>query len=261
MRIFILCDLEGTAGVVDFKTQTYAGGRDNEQAKYLATLEINALIDGTIEGGATDIIVLDGHGSGGINIEHIHSKARVMFGRPLSSVWEMGLTFDAQFLYGHHAMDNTPNGVLCHSWSSRDIANCWLNDELIGEIGLNIAHAGEVGVPTVFVSGDRAAVDEAHRYVPDIEGVVVKEGLSRTGALTLSPTKARDLVREGAQKAMGQIGEIAPYTIPSPYTFLTEYQAATSAETRAAREDVERVDTHTIRITGDTIGEIARKRR
>ena len=75
MRILILCDLEGTAGVVDFKTQTYDGGRDNEQAKYLATLEINALIDGAMEEGATDPIVLDGHGSGGINIEHIHHEA------------------------------------------------------------------------------------------------------------------------------------------------------------------------------------------
>ena len=92
--------------------------------------------------------------------KHIHREARVIFGRPRGSVWEMGLTFVAQFLYGHHAMDNTPNGVLCHSWSSRSIANCWLNDELIGEIGFNMAHAGEVGVPTVFVSGDRAAVDE-----------------------------------------------------------------------------------------------------
>ena len=93
--------------------------------------------------------------------------------------------------------------------------------DLEGTAGVNMAHAGEVGVPTVFVSGDRAAVDEARRYVPDIEGVVVKEGLSRTGALTLSPTKARDLIREGALKAMGRIGEIAPYTISSPYVFAT----------------------------------------
>jgi D-amino peptidase len=76
MRILILGDLEGTAGIVDFKTQTYDGGRDNEQAKYLATLEINALIDGAIEGGTTDPIVLDGHGSGGISIEHIHRDIR-----------------------------------------------------------------------------------------------------------------------------------------------------------------------------------------
>ena len=261
MRILILCDLEGTAGVVDFKTQTYDGGRDNEQAKYLATLEINALIDGAMEGGATDPIVLDGHGSGGINIEHIHREARVIYGRPRGSAWEMGLTFEAQFLYGHHAMENTPDGVLCHSWSSRSIANCWLNDELIGEIGFNMAHAGEVGVPTVFVSGDRAAVDEARHYVPAIEGVVVKEGLSRTAALSFSPTKARDLIQEGARKAMGRIGEIAPYTIPSPYIFVTEYQSADTAEARAARKDVERVDTHTVKITGDTIAEISGKRR
>ena len=261
MRILILCDLEGTAGVVDFKTQTYDGGRDNEQAKYLATLEINALIDGAMEGGATDPIVLDGHGSGGINIEHIHREARVIYGRPRGSAWEMGLAFEAQFLYGHHAMENTPDGVLCHSWSSRSIANCWLNDELIGEIGFNMAHAGEVGVPTVFVSGDRAAVDEARRYVPAIEGVVVKEGLSRTAALSFSPTKARDLIQEGARKAMGRIGEIAPYTIPSPYIFVTEYQSADTAEARAARKDVERVDTHTVKITGDTIAEISGKRR
>ena len=59
---------------------------------------------------------------------------------------------------------------------------------------------------------------------------------------------------------MGRIGEIAPYTIPSPYVFATEYQSAASAEAKAAREDVERVDTHTVKITGDTIAEIAKKR-
>ena len=260
MRILIVCDLEGAAGVVDFRTQTYDDGRYNEEAKRLSTLEVNALIEGALEGGVTDPIVLDGHGSGGLDIEHIHREARVMLGRPQRSVWEQGLKIDAQFLYGHHAMDNTPDGVLCHSWSSRNITNCWLNDKLIGEIGFNIARAGEEGVPTIFLSGDRAAVDEARCYVPDIEGIVVKEGLSRTAALTLSPAKARDLIREGARKAIGRVGSIATFTIPSPYTFVTEYQAAASAESRAAREDAERTGTHTIKITGERLSEIAQKR-
>ena len=260
MNIFILCDLEGTAGVVDFHTQTYDNSRYNEQAKYLATLEINALIDGALEGGAEEVIVLDGHGTGGLNIEHIHYEARVLFGRPLAPVWALGLDFAAMFLYGHHAMDNTPNGVLCHSWSSRSIANCWLNDQLIGEIGFNIAGAGEAGVPTVFVSGDLAAVEEARTYVPDIEGVVVKEGLSRTAALTLSPAKARDRIRDGARTAMSRIPEIASFTIPGPYTFVTEYQDSASADSKAACPGVERVDTRTVRVTGDTIAEIAQQR-
>ena len=210
MNILVLCDLEGAAGVVDFHTQTYDNTRYNDQAKNLSTLEINALVDGALEGGADQVIVLDGHGSGGINIELIHYEARVMFGRPLVSAWDLGIDFKAMFLYGHHAMENTPAGVLCHSWSSRDISNCWLNGELIGEIGFNIARAGEAGVPTAYISGDRAAIDEATEYVGNIEGVVVKEGLSRTAALTLSPAKARDLIREGCKACDGPHRRVRP---------------------------------------------------
>ena len=129
-----------------------------------------------------------------------------------------------------------------------------------GDEEADAPRAGEEGVPTIFLSGDRAAVDEARCYVPDIEGIVVKEGLSRTAALTLSPAKAQDLIREGARKAIGRVGSIATFTIPSPYTFVTEYQAAASAESRAAREDAERTGTHTIKITGERLSEIAQKR-
>ncbi len=182
MKIYVLCDLEGTAGVVDFEKQSYSDAKYNEQAKRLATLEINALVDGALAGGATEIIVLDGHGSGGLDIEKVHIEAKVMMGRPISVPWGMDDSVDALFLYGHHAMANTEKGVLCHSWSSRTIANCWLNGELVGEIGFNMAIAGSLGIPTVFISGDEAAIAEARRYTPGIEGVIVKWGVSRTSA-------------------------------------------------------------------------------
>jgi D-amino peptidase len=261
MKIYILCDLEGTAGVVDFKTQTYDESRYNEQAKYLATLEINALIEGALTGGASEVLVMDGHGSGGICIEHIHYEAKVFYGGPIPAPWGLdSQDIVAQFLYGHHAMDNTPTGVLCHSWSSSNIANCWLNDQLIGEIGFNMGLAGEYGIPTVFVSGDRAAIEESRQYEPMIEGVVTKEGLSRTSALTLSPPKARDITREGAEKAMGLIGKLRPFKIGGPYTFITEYQSASNAASRASHPDAERISTHRIQITGESLTEIAQKR-
>ncbi len=261
MTIFVLCDLEGAAGVVDFQTQSYAGGKYNEQAKRLATLEINALVDGALEGGADDVVVLDGHGSGGLDIEQIHLEARVLYGRPISSAWQLeDVRFDALYLYGHHAMVNTPNGVLAHSWSSRTIANCWLNGDLIGETGFNVARAGQLGIPAVFISGDQAAIDEARGYVPNIEGVVVKQGLSRTSALTVSPLKARKLIREGAKRAVDRIPDIELFTIDPPYTFVTEYLDAAAAESKAAVQGAERVDTHTVKIIGDTLDEIAQKR-
>ena len=38
MKVFILGDLEGTAGVVDFKSQTYSDAKYYEQTKRLAIL-------------------------------------------------------------------------------------------------------------------------------------------------------------------------------------------------------------------------------
>ena len=260
MKIFVLCDLEGAAGVVDFQTQTYADTKYNEQAKALATQELNALVDGALAGGATEVIVLDGHGSGGLDIAAVHPEARVLYGRPLPKGWGLDRSFSAMFLYGHHAMNNVPTGVLCHSWSSRTIANCWLNGELIGEIGVNVALAGYFGFPTVFVSGDRAAVEEARRYVPDIEGVIVKEGLSRTSALTLAPAKARTLIREGARRAMGKIGKVRPYEAAPPYDFRTQYLAAQSADDKARHPGVERIDLHTVKVGGDDFMEVISRR-
>ena len=260
MKIYVLCDLEGAAGVVDFHTQTYADTKYNEQAKALATLELNALVDGALEGGAAEVVVLDGHGSGGLDIAQVHAEAKVLFGRPLPKGGGLDRSFDALFLYGHHAMNNVPTGVLCHSWNSRAIANCWLNGELIGEIGVNAALAGYFGLPTAFISGDRAAVEEAQRYVPDIEGVIVKEGLSRTSALTLAPAKARTLIREGARRAMGRIGKIAPYTVAPPYDFRTQYLAAQSADDKARQPDVERIDLHTVRVSGEDFLDVISRR-
>lgn len=260
MKIYVLCDLEGAAGVVDFHTQTYADTKYNEQARTLATLELNALVDGALEGGATEVIVLDGHGSGGLDIAQVHPEAKVLYGRPLPKGYGLERSFAALFLYGHHAMNNVPTGVLCHSWSSRTIANCWLNGELIGEIGVNVALAGYFGVPTVFISGDRAAVEEAQRYVPDIEGVIVKEGLSRTSALTLAPAKARTLIREGARRAMGKVGTLKPYAVAPPYAFRTQYLAAQSADDKARRPDVERIDLHTVQVSGEDFLDVMSRR-
>ncbi|MBC8456940.1 MAG: M55 family metallopeptidase [Deltaproteobacteria bacterium] len=260
MKIYVLCDLEGTAGVVDFEKQSYSDAKYNEQAKRLATLEINALVDGALAGGAKEIIVLDGHGSGGLDIEKVHIEAKVMMGRPISAPWEMDKSVDALFLYGHHAMANTEKGVLCHSWSSRTIANCWLNSELVGEIGFNMAIAGSLGIPTVFISGDEAAIAEARRYAPGIGSVIVKWGVSRTSAITLAPMKARQLIQEGATRAMSKIGSIPPVTINPPYEFKTEYLEEQSAESKAKRSDVERLDARTVRIVAETLIDLARRR-
>ena len=64
------------AGVVDFKAQCDFEGKYFQQAQQLATLELNAIIDGALEAGATEIYAWPGHENfpGGINVELVHPK-------------------------------------------------------------------------------------------------------------------------------------------------------------------------------------------
>ena len=258
--MFILGDLEGTAGVVDFQRQTYSDAKYYEQSKRLATLEISALIDGILEGGASEVWFLDGHGPGGVDYELMHSEAKMVIGRPLVAPWGLDESFDALFLYGHHSMANTERGVLCHSWNSRAIANCWLNGDLIGEIGFNAALAGSFGVPTVFISGDDTAVTEMRVYVPNVTTVETKIGLSQTSAVSLSPLKSRQLHQEAGREAVEKVSEIQLFSIAPPYEFVTELLDVDSVSLKAKQPDVERVDTHKFKICSDTLVGIAQRR-
>ena len=260
MKIFILGDLEGAAGVVDFRQQTYSDAKYYEQAKRLATLEVNALAEGALEAGATELWFLDGHGPGGTDYELMHPEVQMIIGRPIPVPWGLDESFDALFLYGHHSMANTDRGVLCHSWSSRAIANCWLNGELIGEIGFNAALAGSFGIPTTFISGDDTAVVEAQQYVHNIVSVTTKKGISQTSALSLAPAKARDLLRAGGREAVERGSEIAPFTVSPPYKFITERLTEEAVDAKAKQPHVERLDSHKYQVVGETLIEIAQRR-
>ena len=61
-----MTDLEGVAGVLNFENWcSDGGGRHYEKAQRLLTEEVNAAADGFFEGGAEEILVVDGHGYGG----------------------------------------------------------------------------------------------------------------------------------------------------------------------------------------------------
>lgn len=260
MKVYILCDLEGAAGVVDFQTQTYETAPGLEGARRLATLELNALIDGCLDAGAQEIVVLDGHGCGGLTYELLHERARLIMGRPITAPYGLDESFDAMMLCGHHAMNHTPTGVLCHSWNSRGIDECRLNGELIGEIGFNCAMAGHFGVPMILVSGDVATAEETRRYVPNVEAVITKEGLSRTSAVCIAPQASQKLHREGGRRALERLGEFRPVIIDPPYEFTTRYSEQVDTSSLRERPDLAEVGEATFAIRSDNIVDIASRR-
>lgn len=223
MRILIMTDLEGVAGVVDSATQCQGEGKYVEQAKELLTEEVNASCRGALEGGAAEILVVDGHGPGAILPGKIHPEATLLHGRPVPVLWEMDKKWDAVFLLGHHAMNSVYDGNLNHTYSSATIVRMLLNGKPVGEIGMNVYLAGWYGIPCVLVTGDEAAAREAEAYVPGIEKCVVKRGINRTCAVTLSPVKARSLIEESSARAVARIKDIPPVKAEGECELITEW--------------------------------------
>lgn len=255
MKVYIVCDLEGVAGVVDFKKQCIENGAYYQQAIKMATLELNALIEGAINGGATEIYAWPGHGDfpGGIDVELLHPECNIVMHAGDGGPVGYDDSFDAMILHGFHGMAGS-GGVLAHSFYPFP-KNIWVDDLKIGEIALNIASFGEIGVPTVMVTGDIVAIDEARELVPNIHGTVVKwplkekaniGALSIRKAISLSPMKAQDKIKEAALKAMSNIDSIKPFTLPNQFDLKVEYVESKYAERNSNAPGVKRLDDVTI---------------
>lgn len=250
MKIYIMTDMEGVAGVVDFETQAYSTGKYYEKARELLTEEVNASARGAIEAGAKEILVVDGHG-GGIAFENLHPEIKLLHGRPVSNLWAIDIKkWDAMFLLAHHAMNGVEDGNLNHSYSSQTIVKMLLNGKPIGEIGMNIYLAGWHNIPCVLITGDEAACREGKAYVPGVEKAVVKWGLNRTCAISLSPVKARELIQESAHKAVKRAKDIRPVKIKGKCEFIIEYLSSAHAFSHAQQVGVELVDGRRVRIRG-----------
>jgi len=180
MRIYVVTDMEGVAGLMDSDNWCHAPseahpGHYYELGKQLLTEETNAVVDGLCEAGDDDIVVADGHGAGGINPLLLDRRAKLMRGCPEG--WPCGLdpSYDAVVWVGQHAKACTPYAHLAHTQSMRYI-DLSINGVSIGEFGQLALCAGELGIPGIFVAGDEAFCREAQALVSGIVTVAVKQG-------------------------------------------------------------------------------------
>lgn len=231
MKVYLMTDLEGCAGIPSWHDYGAPEHRWYEYARELVTLETSAAVQGCLDAGADEILVVDGHGHGAINPVLLHPEAKLLFGRPLGYPFGCDRSFDAAMMVGQHAKSNTDGGHLSHTGSFA-VEDETINGVSVGEMGVNMLFTAYLGVPTVLVCGDVAATEEAMALVPSIETAAVKEGLKRgsatglTGkengkfncaAIHLHPTKARALIREKARRAIERVGEIGPFWLDPPY--------------------------------------------
>ena len=275
MKVFISFDMEGVAGIVDW-SQCRAPGQPYEEGRRLLLGEVNAAIDGAMAGGATEIVCNDSHGTmNNLDPAELHGQATYVSGRhkPLYMMQGLDATADLVFMVGYHGSISGESSVLSHTYNPAVISHVSLNGTRVGESGINALVALACQAPVGLITGDQQTIAEADPFLADAERVVVKESFTRFGAANLHPEVARELIADGAQRALeraaadpSEVWEIAasdadpgaselavlrPPAISLPAVLEVHMQTADMAEVASWVRGADRTGVRTVSIGGD----------
>jgi D-amino peptidase len=224
-KIYIVTDLEGASGVYKFAQTRDPDPVLGQEAKEYLMVDISAVVCGLRAGGATEILVLDAHGSQAFVPHMMEPGAKYITGRPRPDVmWGLDDSFAGIVLLAHHAKMGTPDGVLNHTQSSRTENRYWYGGVESGELAQEAAIAGHYGVPPILVTGDEATCREAKEFFgPECVTVAVKRGIAREAAVLYPFDETRAALFEGALRAMEALPQCKPYRIATPIQAKKEY--------------------------------------
>jgi D-amino peptidase len=230
MKILVVTDLEGVGGIFTARQSKPKYHPADEffhcyqEARRLLTADVNAAVQGAMDGGCDEIVVWDAHSRGyNLLLEEVHPGAEYIVGEGYR-MFPIDGSFDAMAMLGVHAMAGTPNGVLEHT-QGFDVHFYSVNGVEMGETGQFALVAGHYDVPVVFVSSDSAGCVEARRLLGDhIITLSTKTGLAREGAQLKAPALCRGLIRAGLRQAMSLVGDpaVMPFKLAPPYHVVVE---------------------------------------
>jgi D-amino peptidase len=236
LKVFLSVDMEGISGLVRW-ADVITAGIDFERNRRLMTLDTNAAIEGAFAAGATEVVVEENHGVEelcDLLIDEVDPRCHVIrgAGRPTASTM-VGLDSDCGVLLfvGHHARAGSSVGIMAHTVSYGKFRGVRVNGRDAGETDLFAIRAGELGVPVGLITGDQVVAEQIGKRAPWIERVVVKQALSRVAGDVIPPARAREAIRDGAERAVERAiaGELSPCTDEgAPYSIEVELREALS---------------------------------
>lgn len=218
LRVLVIHDMEGLSGQNDpssffFGTELYPTGQE------LLAADVNAVVEGLFAGGATEVLIADGHGSGNpdpdLRTDLLDPRARqIIRDQPFDTYFDLpeSEAIDAVAVVGMHAKTGS-GGFASHTFTLG--VDLLINDRAITETELVALSWGRVGVPVIFASGDdRLAADL--RTMPWIVFVTVKEATAADSALLRPVEEARAELTAGARRAMERLDSARVMRVGSP---------------------------------------------
>lgn len=262
MKLYLSCDMEGTAGVCAWQQCDPSDVHEYPIYRRYMTQEVRAAVDGARSAGAGEILVNDSHWAmRNLLWDELPNDEwlRVISGtpKPLSMGQGLDASFDAVFFTGYHGMAGDAS-VLSHTSSPETIYDVSINGTRCSEALLYAALAGSLGVPVLLITGDRAIVDDVVRALPWAVGVAVKHSIGYAAAHSLSPQTAREAIHAGAKEALARVEAARPFTFDAPFELRIETVTVEQAEYIALLPGFERIGARTMRFRAGDYAQVLR---
>ena len=255
MKLFLSTDFEGTSGIVAWE-QILEGSAEYEQGRRLLTDEVNAVITGAMEAGATEFVVNDAHHHmRNLHPQDLQGHATLITGRhkPLYMMEGLDASFEGVCFISYHGSIGAEHAVLSHTYNPGAIWEVRINGEIVGESGINALVAAHYGVPIIFVSGDEVTAHESQRIAPQAVKVIVKQSLGRFAAANLHPAVACELLHAGAVNAVRNLEALQPPEFQQPVSLEVTFLVADMAEMALWVRGVERVGSRTVALVSENL--------
>ncbi|EIM10509.1 M55 family metallopeptidase [Bacillus atrophaeus] len=230
MKLYMSVDMEGISGLPD-DTFVNSHKHNYERGRAIMTEEANYVIAEAFNSGCSEVLVNHSHSKmNNLLIEKLHPEADLISGdvKPFSMVQGLDETFSGAVFVGYHARASVP-GVMSHSMIFA-VRHFYINDQPVGELGLNAYTAGFFDVPVIMVAGDDQAAREAEALIPNVTTAAVKETISRSAVKCLSPAKAGRLLTEKTAYALRNKDKVKPLTPPDRPVLSIEFANYGQAE-------------------------------
>jgi D-amino peptidase len=239
LKVLLLFDMEGVSGATDFKYTSFSHPADYAEGRKSLTADVNAAIAGLKSAGASEIVVVDGHGSGNstgpdVIEDQLLAPAKILYRDTPFDIYmdSYDHSFDAIAAVGMHAGAGNSAGFLSHTYTFEDV-EYKVNGEPFNESMILAAGAARLKIPLVMVSGDDQLEKEIRREMPWVRYASIKHAVDRTKAEALPREEASRRIEAAAREGLEKLAEAKLPDWPPPYRFALTFQDETQARAAA----------------------------
>lgn len=239
LKVLLLCDMEGITGANEFKKTTAAHPEEYAEGRQSLTADVNAAIAGLKAGGATEIVVVDGHGSGNatgpdVLEDQIAAPAKVHYRNTPFDIYmdSYDHSFDAIVAIAMHAGAGNRTGFLAHTYASVNteyrVNGVPFNESMILAMG-----ASRLKIPVIMISGDDQLERETRRNMPWAKYATVKNAVHIGRAEPLSRPEASRRIENAAREALAGLDQMKIMEFAGPYRFALKFEEPAQAQNAA----------------------------